>query len=185
VSLPVTVLNASVRNPALGATDYIGWAIFGVGLLLESVADMQKLYFKKNSDGLWIDVGVWRWSRRPNYFGEMLVWIGAFLSAARVLHGGEWAVIVGPIFIVLLLLFVSGIPLVEASADKKHANGPRRSEYLVYKRQTSILFPMPKWLYDPLPQRVKETILLDWPMYNHLESDSSVAAANESTPVLK
>jgi steroid 5-alpha reductase family enzyme len=180
VSLPVTILNSSARNPPLGASDYIGWIIFLVGLGLESIADMQKLWFKQSpeSRGKWVDVGLWKWSRHPNYFGEMLVWIGAFIASARVFVGAEWAAVVSPIFIVLLLLFVSGLPLVEKSADNRHGS---KEDYREYKRRTSILIPFPPVLYVRFPSSLKSTLLFDWPMYNTM--NESQAHATETSPI--
>lgn len=165
VSLPVTILNASANNPPLGVLDYLGWSLLAFGLLLESVADMQKLNFKRDESmrGKWIDVGVWKWSRHPNYFGEILVWVGAFLSACRVFVGVDWIAVVGPIFITLLLLFVSGVPLTEKSADKKHGG---KEDYWAYKNRTSVLYTVPPALYEPLPRALKQTFFLDFPMYN-------------------
>lgn len=73
VSLPLTIVNATPRNPSLGAADYVGWVMWGVGFLFEVFADQQKLNFKKDraNKGRWCDVGVWGYSRHPNYFGEV------------------------------------------------------------------------------------------------------------------
>jgi steroid 5-alpha reductase family enzyme len=167
VSLPLTILNASKRNPPLGALDYVGWTLFFVGLAMETTADFQKLFFKQNlpedNKGRWTDVGVWKWTRHPNYFGEMLLWTAAFISACRVFEGLDWIAALGPIFIILLLLFVSGIPLLEERADKKHG---KKEDYRRYKQRTSVLFPIPNALYAPLPGFIKRTVLLDFPLYN-------------------
>ena len=69
-----------------------------------------------------------------------LVWWGLFVYTVPVLHGAAFAVVAGPVFITLLLLFVSGIPPLERSADQRHANDPA---YREYKRRTSILVPLP------------------------------------------
>lgn len=73
VSLPVTVVNASNRNPSLQAEDIIGWIIWSVGFLVEAAADQQKLVFKNSPEnrGKWCNVGLWQYSRHPNYFGEV------------------------------------------------------------------------------------------------------------------
>lgn len=73
VSLPVTVVNASSRNPSLEAADIIGWIIWSIGISIEATADQQKLTFKNSPEnrGKWCDVGVWKYSRHPNYFGEV------------------------------------------------------------------------------------------------------------------
>jgi steroid 5-alpha reductase family enzyme len=164
VSLPVTILNASTRDAVPGITDCVGWILSFTGLLLESTADFQKLFFKTKpeSRGKWINVGVWRWSRHPNYFGEILVWIGVVVSSYPVLAGWGWTAMLSPVFLAWLLLFVSGIPLLESSSNKKHGEN---QQYMDYKRRTSILIPLSPDLYINVPESVKATILLDWPMY--------------------
>lgn len=73
VSLPVTVVNASDRNPSIEARDIIGWIMWLVGICVEATADQQKLVFKNSPSnrGKWCDVGLWKYSRHPNYFGEV------------------------------------------------------------------------------------------------------------------
>jgi steroid 5-alpha reductase family enzyme len=75
VSLPVTVVNEVSRNPGLKAQDYIGWIMWGIGFAIEAIADQSKLNFKNDTSnkGKWTDVGVWGWSRHPNYFGEVIL----------------------------------------------------------------------------------------------------------------
>jgi steroid 5-alpha reductase family enzyme len=121
------------------------WAIAGVivyllGLTLESVADTQKYQFNQtNKSGAWIDQGVWRISRHPNYLGEMLVWIGVYLVAFEPLTtGARFIGLVSPLFIIILLLFVSGIPLLEKSADKKWG---KNEKYQAYKKSVPVLIP--------------------------------------------
>ncbi|XP_042499631.1 uncharacterized protein C594.04c-like isoform X7 [Macadamia integrifolia] len=154
VSLPVTVVNSSDRNPSLQAEDIIGWIIWIIGFTVEATADQQKLLFKNsmNNKGKWCNVGLWRFSRHPNYFGEILLWWGIFVASAPVLESNEWLVILGPIFLTLLLLFVSGIPLLEESADKKFGN---LAEYRIYKRKTRNF---PAWF--------KAVFLFEFPLYS-------------------
>lgn len=73
VSLPVTVVNASDRNPLLQVEDIIGWIMWSVGFIIEGSADQQKLCFKKSPEngGRWCNAGLWKYSRHPNYFGEV------------------------------------------------------------------------------------------------------------------
>ena len=74
VTLPLTVVNGIVsRNPAIQTVDIVGWTMWGIGVVIEAVADQQKLQFKKDttSNHRWCDVGVWKWTRHPNYFGEV------------------------------------------------------------------------------------------------------------------
>lgn len=164
VSVPVTVVNASDRNPSIQACDIIGWILWSIGLSVEAAADQQKLSFKNNpaNRGKWCDVGLWKYSRHPNYFGEILLWWGIFVSSAPVLEGAEWLVILGPIFLTLLLLFVSGIPLLEESADKKYGNV---SAYRMYKYSTSPLIPLPTTVYKNLPSWLK-IFLFEFPLYS-------------------
>ncbi|XP_042499629.1 uncharacterized protein C594.04c-like isoform X6 [Macadamia integrifolia] len=165
VSLPVTVVNSSDRNPSLQAEDIIGWIIWIIGFTVEATADQQKLLFKNsmNNKGKWCNVGLWRFSRHPNYFGEILLWWGIFVASAPVLESNEWLVILGPIFLTLLLLFVSGIPLLEESADKKFGN---LAEYRIYKRKTSPLILLPSVVYRNFPAWFKAVFLFEFPLYS-------------------
>ncbi|KAH9763530.1 S5A REDUCTASE domain-containing protein [Citrus sinensis] len=140
VSLPVTVVNASDRDPSVQAVDVIGWIMWSVGVSIEAIADQQKLSFKNSPEnrGKWCNVGFWKYSRHPNYFGEIFLWWGIFVASTPVLDGAEWLVILGPIFLTLLLLFISGIPLLEESADKKFGNMPA---YRLYKKTTRSTNP--------------------------------------------
>ncbi|KAI3977014.1 hypothetical protein MKX01_008872 [Papaver californicum] len=165
VSLPLTVVNASDRDPSTQAADVIGWILWLVGILIEAMADQQKLKFKNSPErrGRWCNVGIWSFSRHPNYFGEILLWWGVFIASTPVLKGAEWLVIFGPIVLTLLILFVSGIPLLEESADKKFGNV---EEYKHYKRTTSPLIPLPPILYANLPVWFKAVFLFEFPLYN-------------------
>ena len=153
--LPVSYLLDQDDPPGLGAWSIAGAAVWLVGFLIEAVADAQKAAFraKKENRGRFVASGLWRYSRHPNYFGEILVWWGLFLYVVPVLHGAAFAVVIGPVFITLLLLFVSGIPLLEKSADEKY--GERRG---VSRLQTSDEHPRPAPAPElgadrPLPKR--------------------------------
>ena len=142
VLLPVSYLLDSEHPPRFEAWATAGTGLWLAGLVFETVADAQKSAFKSKDEnrGRFIATGLWRYSRHPNYFGEMLVWWGLFVYTAPVLHGAAFAVVAGPVFITVLLLFVSGIPPLERSADEKHGNDPA---YREYKRRTSVLVPLP------------------------------------------
>jgi steroid 5-alpha reductase family enzyme len=142
IMLPVSYLLGRNEAPGFGLLAIAGGVVWLVGLVIEAIADAQKSSFKgkRENHERFITSGLWRYSRHPNYFGEMLVWWGLFAYAVPFLHGAAFAVVVGPIFITLLLLFVSGIPLLERSAEAKHGDDPA---YREYKRRTSILVPLP------------------------------------------
>ncbi|KAF9594912.1 hypothetical protein IFM89_035476 [Coptis chinensis] len=167
VSLPVTLVNASDSNPSIQAADIVGWIMWAVGFTVEATADQQKLAFKNSADnrGRWCNVGLWKYSRHPNYFGEIFLWWGVFVASTSVLEGAEWLAIHGPVFLTLLLLFVSGIPLLEKSADQKFSNRP---EYVFYKRTTSPLIPLPPFVYDKLPAWFKVVFLFEFPIYSRI-----------------
>ncbi|XP_075491973.1 uncharacterized protein LOC142530087 isoform X3 [Primulina tabacum] len=165
VSLPVTIVNASDQNPSVQARDITGWIMWSIGIFVEATADQQKLLFKNAQEnrGRWCNAGLWKYSRHPNYFGEILLWWGIFVAATPVLKKAEWLVIFGPIFLTLLLLFLSGFPLLEESADKKYGNV---SAYIHYKRTTSPLILLPPALYGNLPSWFKATFLFELPLYS-------------------
>jgi steroid 5-alpha reductase family enzyme len=143
IMLPVSYLLGRDEAPGLGLWAVAGTSTWLAGLVIEAVADAQKSAFKAKEDNRerFIDSGLWRYSRHPNYFGEMLVWWGLFVYAVPFLRGAAFAVVIGPLFITFLLLFVSGVPLLERSAEAKYGDDPA---YREYKRRTSILVPLPR-----------------------------------------
>lgn len=147
IMLPVIYMLTRMRVPKLGTVPTIGLYIWSIGLILETIADKQlyKFRFKKDNKGKWIDEGLWHYSRHPNYFGEILVWIGVFIFGLSTYAGAGWLVVIGPLTIMGLLMFGSGIPILEKASDKKWGADP---EYQRYKQATSILVPMP-------PKKVK------------------------------
>lgn len=168
VSLPVVLVNANARGLAgsigLGVADFLGWALCAAGLVLEAVADQQKLTFKSAPNPkAWCDVGVWRWSRHPNYFGEWLIWWGIFVSAAQQLRGGELvAAVASPLLVMALLLGLSGMPILEQGWNEKYG---RMSGFDEWKLSTSPVVPLPPVVYRALPRVVKTTLLFEWPLY--------------------
>mmetsp|Transcript_20906 Transcript_20906/g.37252 ORF Transcript_20906/g.37252 Transcript_20906/m.37252 type:complete len:259 (-) Transcript_20906:441-1217(-) len=134
IASPVIYVNGSGKDPSLGPTDYVGFALIGIGMVFQLVADLQKFAFRKDPSnrGKICDVGVWAVSRHPNYFGEICIWWGAFFTTILPLvHTNEyWAIwtIASPIFTMFLLLFVSGIPLAEGQALKRFMKTPADKE---------------------------------------------------------
>ncbi len=126
----------------LGVVGIIGIAIWIVGFAIEVVADQQKSAFKADpaNAGRFITTGLWSWSRHPNYFGEMTLWTGMALLAVPVLSGWRWVVLISPVFVVVLLTRISGIPMLERRAEKRWGDEP---EFRRYTDSTSVLIPLP------------------------------------------
>ncbi|KAN0081705.1 Protein of unknown function (DUF1295) domain containing protein [Tylopilus felleus] len=146
VSLPMTILNSpavsgagqgTCNHPAYGGRDIAGVVIFWLGWSLESTADLEKYLWKASNppkDAI-MNKGLWKWSRHPSYFGEILCWWGMWvLCLSPAISPGSgldfsaraalYASIVSPLFTMAILLFASGIPLVEKTqANKFYALG--------------------------------------------------------------
>jgi len=140
IMLPVTIWFE--RPGRWHALMTVGAAIWAAGLLIETIADAQKFAAKSRAGGesRWMASGLWRYSRHPNYFGELLVWWGIFVFVVRDLTLLQRLSIIGPLAITLLLLRVTGIPTLEASAQRKWGSNP---EYQAYLARTSRLVPRP------------------------------------------
>lgn len=128
---------------SLNWVSLLGLGVWFSGLVIETVADQQKFMFKQNSRSRdrWIDSGLWKYSRHPNYFGEMLVWWGLFVAVLPNLRGVEFLGVIGPAYITFLLLKVSGIPPLEKKYAKKYAGD---TAYMAYKQRTHLLLPIPR-----------------------------------------
>lgn len=137
----LAAMTTPVRSP-LGAVSYIGLGVWILGIAIEALADMQKSRFHSDSanKGTFIRTGLWSWSRHPNYFGEILLWVGVAVIASPVLRGWQWITLISPLFVMLLLTRVSGIPMLEKRADKKWGG---QDSYELYKRRTSVLVLWP------------------------------------------
>ncbi len=135
------VITGGVREP-LGVIGIVGIAIWAFGIAIEIVADRQKSKFREDpaNQGKFINTGLWAWSRHPNYFGEIVLWIGIAIVAVPVLHGWQWATLISPVFVAFLLIKVSGIPMLEERADERWGG---QDDYEAYKRRTPVLVPNP------------------------------------------
>ena len=118
----------------------VGFLIWALGFSIEVIADSQKSRFSANPDnkGKFIQTGLWSRSRHPNYFGEIVLWIGVAVIAIPVLQGWQWIALISPVFVTLLLTRVSGVPLLEKKADKKWGG---QEDYESYKKRTPVLIP--------------------------------------------
>jgi len=120
----------------------VGVLVWLAGFIFEVVADYQKSRFRADPENeeKFITSGLWAYSRHPNYFGEIVLWFGVAIIALPVLQGWQWLTLISPVFVVLLLTRVSGVPMLEASARKRWGNDP---EYQHYVQNTPVLVPRP------------------------------------------
>ncbi|ORY27802.1 hypothetical protein BCR39DRAFT_537367 [Naematelia encephala] len=206
VALPVVILNSAAvsdvrrggANPSFGtACDIIGIILFTIGFLWESIGDVQKYLFKVGNPpkGQPCTKGLWKFSRHPPYFGEIVLhwglWIfclspTAYGNVSTGTRRAQYAAITSPIFTILLLFFLSGLPTAEKPSAKKyylmsHDPSPNRGvppkakndhwrNYKAYLARTSVVLPIPPQVYKPIPEWVKRTILLDFPMFRFDEA---------------
>jgi len=135
VLLPVTFVQAA-PGAELTVLDGVGAAVWLVGFLFETVGDLQLARFRRDPGrrGRILTSGLWRYTRHPNYFGEVTLWWGVWLIACAA--PGGWQSLLGPATITALILWVSGIPLLE----QRYAGNP---EFADYQRRTSAFFPLP------------------------------------------
>lgn len=214
VSLPVTLLNspaASVPsqgggNPTFGARDIIGIVMWSIGFIFETVADFHKFAwrFSKPPKSDFMRYGLWKFSRAPNYFGEILLWWGIFVICNSVavsditndnVKKALWASIFSPIFTMFLLLGLSGLPLTQKPTGKKFfllsngLNGDQRAienpdmktawpRYKEYVKETSVLIPFPNFIYRRFPEPLR-WIFLDFPIYRFDENKEGPKALQE------
>lgn len=133
VAVPVILLPAiqvlTGPEPPPGPLHALGLAAWAAGLAIESLADAQKSAWKRRGAEGPLTTGLWAWSRHPNHFGEALLWWGLWLFALPSLSGWGHSAVLGPLLITLLLLFVTGIPPLEASAEAKYGHLPSFRDY--------------------------------------------------------
>ena len=132
---------AAITSPEdrqIDAFALLGVALWAFGFGIEVAADEQKRRFRARPENLdrFITTGAWARSRHPNYFGEILLWLGVAVAAFPSLSGWSMVTLVSPLFVWLFLTRVSGVPLLEAAADRRWAGNP---EYEAYKAATPVL----------------------------------------------
>jgi steroid 5-alpha reductase family enzyme len=135
VSAPVIAVQLGALE-SIGILAKLGTLVWIIGFACEVIADAQLAAFlqKAENRGQLMTNGLWRYSRHPNYFGEILIWWGIYIIALSVPYG--WLSIVGPATITYLLRYVSGVPLAERSLES-------HPEFAQYKKTTSILIIWP------------------------------------------
>lgn len=135
IAIPSIFINSQVAK-GLDLFAILGVLVWLIGFYFESVGDKQLAEFIKKPEnaGKIMDQGLWRYSRHPNYFGEVTMWWGIFLCGLGL--SGGLLTVVGPITITCLILFVSGVPLLE----KRYLGNVAYEEY---KKRTSVFIPLP------------------------------------------
>lgn len=119
---------------------YLGALVWLFGFLFEVISDYQKMKFKNIPDNKnkFIDTGLWSLSRHPNYFGEIILWIGIFIITLPSISGTDYITIISPIFVYFLLNKISGINLLEIKAQKRWGD---LESYKAYRSKTPQLIP--------------------------------------------
>ena len=143
----ITLAAALVVLTSADQRNIDGFAVFGlalwvIGFTVEIIADAQKSRFRSadSNAGKFISSGLWAWSRHPNYFGEIVLWIGIAVIALPSLTGWQWLTLVSPLFVIVLLTRISGIPILEKSGRERWGE---EAEYQHYVATTSLLIPLP------------------------------------------
>jgi|ERR1711871_1627320 len=172
--LSVWSVNSRPLQPDWTPLDVVGICVWAYGFAVEVVADHQKTVWRRNpaNKGQYIDVGLWKYSRHPNYFGEFMLWLGQFVLCASafvpfpadpesgsakstmvaavtargllpepgMFPGCGFLCVLSPLFVYVLLRYVSGVPMLEAGADKRWGHD---EAYQAYKRETQEFFLLP------------------------------------------
>lgn len=130
---------SSDSGVVVNALFYFGLGLFLLGFSTEIVADNQKSKFRsfpENRDKF-ITTGLWAKSRHPNYFGEIVLWAGIAVMSFSSLEGWQYLTLISPIFTYILLVYVSGVRMLEARAEKKWGHD---ENYKKYKSNTPVLW---------------------------------------------
>jgi steroid 5-alpha reductase family enzyme len=132
IALPI-VYSLRLITLSMFDVNYLGVILAALGLLIESIADQQRSVFLKKevNKGKLMTRGLWRFSRHPNYFGEIIFWWGVYILVLGAPK--SWMMIISPLMVTYILIFVSGLP-----TEKKYGG---REDFLEYKRKTSPLIP--------------------------------------------
>ena len=122
---------------------FLGAGLWTIGFLIEAVADRQKNVFRQDpaNAGKFIDSGLWAFSQHPNYFGEILLWLGVAVIALPQLQGWEYLALLSPVFVYLLVVHISGINLLDAAANERWGDDPDYQRYVNRTPKLALLPP--------------------------------------------
>ena len=123
---------SSYSGVVMNSIFFIGLLVFILGLSIEIIADYQKTVFRRNIENKdkFITTGLWSLSRHPNYFGEILLWAGIAIMSISSLQGLQYLTLISPIFVYILLVYISGVRILEAQAEKKWGHLDSFKEYI-------------------------------------------------------
>ena len=123
---------SSYSGVIMNSIFFIGLIVFILGLSIEIIADYQKTVFRRNIENKdkFITTGLWSLSRHPNYFGEILLWTGVAVMSISSLQGLQYITLISPIFVYILLVYISGVRILEDQAKKKWGHLDSFKEYL-------------------------------------------------------
>lgn len=139
-SLSALVAITAVTQVEFGILGYVGLSLWVFGFIFEVIADHQKTKFKANpnNEGRFINEGLWKKSRHPNYFGEIVLWVGVSIMSVASMTGLQYVSLISPLFSFLLIYYVSGVRMLEARSDKKWGSS---KDYQEYKNNVPVFVP--------------------------------------------
>ncbi len=142
-ALPAFIAMSSSSGADVDVAFVVGAVVWGAGFAVEVVADHQKRVFRRHPEnrGRFIHTGLWAYSRHPNYFGEITLWVGVTIMSSSTFVGWQWLALISPVFVAVLLTRISGIPLLVERAEARFGTDP---EYRTYVASTSLLVPWPR-----------------------------------------
>jgi len=138
-SLSMIIIFSSKTTYDFGLLQWLGLIIWVFGYIIEVISDSQKNKFNKTNKGKFINIGLWKYIRHPNYLGEIIIWFGIFVISLNYIESfSSMLSILSPIFVYILLRYLSGVPQLEKRGDQKWGD---LKEYVKYKEKTGIIFP--------------------------------------------
>lgn len=171
--VPVIMVNSgSGSAPKFAVWDAIGISLICFGFFLQLTADLQKTYFRSDPGNKedFCQIGVWQWSRHPNFFGEILFWWGVYVSAVPVIsriHPSLWLSLCSPVWSMFLLIFVSGLPFAEGKYLARYYRSGRGGQWDEYCERTPPLCLIPCGLYAYVPWQIKVLLCCEFPFLEY------------------
>ena len=174
----INLVGSAVSAPFPAPSDVAGITVFVAGFVLQVVSDAVKHRFRADATNRKkvCDVGPWRYSRHPNFCGEVLMWWGVFLMGVEVFRASTagWATVASPVFTMFILLTFTGIPQAEGkNAARWYDGGESQAAYERYFSSTPPLWLCPPTVYRACPLFVKRLLCFELPFYAY---DGSVVS---------